>query len=196
MNELQHTQEDYDFYMKCLRGFPLLEGFSGTGYDSSGVRIPWGSGPHNVPAYREIVEIVRPKKIFEIGFNIGYGAGLWLNLCDCTLTSIDISNKTETRVAALILGDQFPDKFKFLNIDSRNIRNHDFDSFDMAFIDGDHTEDGATNDIQLCLDMGIKWLVMDDWLPNYGPGVQVSVAKFPLEIVNVWGNTALVKVKE
>lgn len=191
---MQSTPEDQAFWLKCVQGLPGLEGFSGTGYSANGERIPWGSGPHNVKAYREITEIVKPKRIFEIGFNLGYASAMWLELTDAEyLFSIDISNKKETMKSAQILWERYRPRFDFFCSTSRNyVLTHEYD---MAFIDGGHLEEDVTNDIQICLRAGIDWLVMDDWLPRFGPGVQVSVAKFPLEVVKVWGNTALVKRK-
>lgn len=198
---MQSTQEEQEFFLKCVKGFPGLEGFSGTGYDAKGERIPWGSGPHNVRAYREIIQIVKPRSILEIGFNMGYATAVFLNLCDCDIVSIDISDKDETMSAAEILYKQFPKRFDFLCCDSKYLLVHgsrfvNSKTFDMIFIDGNHLEEYVTNDIDLGMKLGIKWFVLDDWQPNFGPGVQISAAKFPLEIVKVFGNTALLKVKE
>ncbi len=192
------TPEDQVFWLKCVSGLPGLEGFSGTGFDSRGKQIPYGTGPHNLPAYREIVEVIKPKKIFEIGFNLGYSAAVWLELTTAKIFTIDISDKEETLKASEVMTERYGDRFEFMCIDSMLMREKGLwpcqdDMFDMAFIDGGHLEEHVTNDIQLCLDAGIDMLVLDDWLHQFGPGVQVSVAKFPLEVVKVWGNTALVK---
>jgi hypothetical protein len=187
---MQSSHEDQVFWLKCVNGLPGLEGFSGTGYDAKGERIPWGSGPHNVVAYREIAEMVKPKSIFEIGFNIGYSAAMWLELTEAEyLFSIDISDKEETIKASQILKDRYGKRFDFLSIDSYTFKVNP--AFDMAFIDGGHSEHNVTYDLKMCVQANIKWLVMDDWQPNFGPGVQISVAKFDLEVVKVWGNTAL-----
>jgi hypothetical protein len=196
---MQSTQEEQEFFLKCVKGFPGLEGFSGTGYDAKGERIPWGSGPHNVKAYREIIEMVKPKKILEIGFNMGYATAVFMALCDCIMVSLDVSDKAETLAAADILHERYPERFDFFCIDSKeayNLAKHIPYKFDMIFIDGNHLEDYVTNDIKVGLTFGAKWFVLDDWQPNFGPGVQISAAKFPLEIVKVFGNTALLKVKE
>lgn len=192
---MQSTPEDQIFWLQCVRGLPGLEGFSGTGYDDQGNRIPWGSGPHNVQAYREIAEMVKPQSIFEIGFNVGYSAAMWMELTRASIFTIEISDKKETIEAARILGERYGDRFDFRCIDSMSPELKSIGPFDMAFIDGGHLEEHVTSDVKLCLDTGIEWLVMDDWIPRFGPGVQVSVAKFPLEVIKVWGNTALVKLK-
>jgi hypothetical protein len=191
---MRSTPEDQAFWLRCVQGLPGLEGFSGTGYDARGERIPWGSGPHNVQAYMEIIDIVKPHTIFEIGFNLGYATSMWLELSGAKkIFTIDISDKPETLKAAEVLKARYGDRFEFMCIDSAAMGYNALGCFDMAFIDGGHLEEHVTNDIKLCLDAGIEWLVMDDWQPNFGPGVQISVQKFPLEVVKVWGNTALVK---
>ncbi len=188
---MQSTHEEQVFWLKCVAGLPGLEGFNGTGYDANGIRIPWGSGPHNLSAYRQIANIVNPISIFEIGFNVGYSAAMWLEITKATIFTIDISDKAETLAAADVLRKRYPGRFDFKVSTTSTLSIKE--PWDMAFIDGGHLEEEVTQDIQFCLDNGIDWLVMDDWLPNFGPGVQISVAKFPLDVVLVIGNTALVK---
>lgn len=189
------TEERY-FWQQCVKGLPGLQGFSGTGYDADGNRIPWGSGPHNLRAFRECVRVVKPKHIFEIGFNLGYGSAVWLNISSAKVTSIDISSKAETLAAANYLKEIYPDRFTFMLGDSLRalefMRYHNH-KFDMAFIDGNHEEEAVTQDIKVCLKFGIEWFVMDDWLPQFGPGVQDAIKKFPFETVGIIGNTALIK---
>lgn len=192
------TPEDQEFYRQCTEGLPGLGGFAGTGYDAQGNRIPWGSGPHNVQAYREILNQCNPSSIFEIGFNLGYASALFLNILrEVNVFSIDISDKKETMEAALTLEALFPERFCFACADSRKLGNplcFVKRRFDLVFIDGDHTEEFATSDIQLAIDLEVQWIVLDDWLPQFGPGVQAAFNKFPsLELVKVWGNTALVR---
>lgn len=192
------STEERFFWQQCVKGLPGLEGFSGTGKDADGVQIPWGSGPHNLRAFREFVKIVKPQHIFEVGFNLGYSAVVWLNICKATVTSIDISQKEETLVAAKFLKEIYPDRFVFMLGDSYrawDIIHWQHPKFDMAFIDGSHLEEDVVKDIEVCWKFRIHYLVMDDWLPRFGPGVQAAVAKYPLEVVGVIGNTALVKFK-
>ncbi len=187
------SKEDHEFWNKCTEGLSKLEGLSGTGFDSRGVQIPYGTGPHNLAGYREIVAMLKPKSIFEIGFNLGYSAAAWLELTEASILTIDISDKEETLISARVMKERYGDRFEFRVEDSTKFK-LERGKYDMAFIDGSHLEYEVTCDLRGCLDAGIKWIVMDDWLHQFGPGVQVSVAKFPsLELVKIWGNTALLK---
>lgn len=192
---MQSTPEDQALWRQWVKGLPGLEGFSGTGYDADGVRIPWGSGPHNMKAYREIVEIVEPKKILEIGMNVAYGTVMWIELSKCkTMVTYEISAKAETLAAAEVMLKRYPDIFWFIN-SKPHYSDLPNDFFDMIFIDGGHLEEDVTADLQLAKDLHIPWIVLDDWIPRFGPGVQVAAKKFPLELVKEFGNTALMKWK-
>lgn len=192
------TPEEQAFWLNCVKGLPGLAGFSGTGYDAQGVRIPWGSGPHNLKAYRDIVEMVKPKSILEIGFNIGYSSAMWLNLCDCKVVSVEISDKAETIDAADKLFERFGGRIHVMIGDSGTEKmKYDVSvrKYDMIFIDGGHLEENVMADIKLAQDLNIPWIALDDWIPRFGPGVQAAAAKFPLELVLELGNTALLKWK-
>ena len=58
----------------------------------------------------------------------------------------------------------FPDRFTFINEDSRKVKDKIKDQkFDFIFIDGDHWEDCVRSDIQLALDLEIDYMFLDDW---------------------------------
>lgn len=198
MNEqdfMYSSPEDKALYASMLAGFPHLGGFSGTGKDKYGQPIPFGCGPHSFRAIRRVSELVKPKKMLEIGFNMGYGAMMWLHSSDTELVSLDISDKEETLAAAKLVDERNPNRFKFVLSDSREayekLKDH---QFDLIFIDGDHTLPYVISDIELALRLGIKNICFDDWLPQFGPGVQSAIKKFPsIKIVEVVGNIALGK---
>jgi len=189
------SNEDIAFFHKCTAGLPGVEGFSGTGFDAKGERIPWGVGPHSVRCFREIVDIVKPKSILEIGFNLGYSASIWLNLTDATLVSVDISDKAETMRAAELLFEQFNTRIHVVIKDSAQVfPDVCYRKYDLAFIDGGHLEHHVMADIKLALDLKIKWFAFDDILSQFGPGVLPAIAKHPqLEEVKTMGNIALYK---
>lgn len=195
MELMYSSVEDKAFYEAATKGLPTLAGFNGTGKDKNGVPLPFGLGPHSVRCLREIVDIVQPKSIFEIGFNMGWSSALWLELCDAEVVSCDISFKEETVEAARVLEQRYS-RFKYVN---RTMKADFFQAvlrreFDMAFIDGGHMFHDVTADLSLCLTMRIPYLAMDDWLPQYGE-IQKAVDYFgeKLKVLSVNGNIALLK---
>lgn len=179
---IAHTLEEKEFFEKCTEGLPKREGANGDFKDKFGVEIPYGSGPHTSRHFRKAIELCNPKAILEIGFNCGAGASMLLNLFNGNLVSIDISKKDETIEAAKILTDRSNGRFAYFD-------REDFEEelfcrfFDMAWIDGDHTHSGVTEDILLCQRLGIKWLLFDDVFPVYGVGVLTAIKKCDLELV-------------
>jgi hypothetical protein len=106
------------------------------------------------------------------------------------------SNKAETLHSAKILTNRFPDRFEFILFDSAKVYDHiKYRNFDMIFIDGGHLDHHVMADIKLAQDLEIPWLIFDDWLPQFGPGVQPSIAKYPLEVLEIIGNIAICKWK-
>jgi predicted O-methyltransferase YrrM len=195
-DELMYSSpEDQAFYLKCVEGLPTLAGLNGTGKDEDGVPLPYGCGPHSVRCFREVVEIVKPTAIFEIGFNMGWSAALWLELTGGIVHSCDISVKEETLKAAELLAKKYNRRFHYYN------RNHlipeGFDAgWDMIFIDGSHLMVDVVMDIQDSLYCRTPFLVFDDILPEFGE-VQEAIDIFSdeLELIKVFGNIGLYKNK-
>ncbi|HTJ52648.1 MAG TPA: class I SAM-dependent methyltransferase [Cyclobacteriaceae bacterium] len=194
------SEEDIAFFHKCTIGLPSAAGFSGTGFDASGNRIPFGCGPHSVRCLREIVDFVKPSGIIEVGLNCGWSSSMWLELApNAKVLSIDISDKAETMEAGSILLHRYSPRFEFMICDSAKA----FEKWpstlesvnaDLIFIDGGHLEHHVMADIKLALDLKIKWLAFDDILEQFGPGVLPAIAKYPeLEEVKTLGNIALYK---
>lgn len=192
---LYASEEDWEFFNRCIEGLPTMKGKNGDGLDKFGIPIPYSSGPHILRHFREAIEIVKPKSILEIGFNMGYSASMWLNLCDAHLVSCDISQKDETYLAAAIIGSRYS-VTRFIYYD-RNRPSFlvyvNAIEIDLAFIDGAHDEKSIIEDIQLCKDLNIPYLLLDDWYIRYGE-TQKAVAHFPeLELVKDMNNLRLYK---
>lgn len=119
------------------------------------------------PVVQDIYAKINPETMLEIGFNIGYSASMWLEFDPknkLKLTSVDIGKHEDTAKAAEAVKNLYGDRFEFILCDSRKVKPQLKDRmFDLAFIDGDHNTEGVRNDIQLCLDLGIPYLVFDDW---------------------------------
>lgn len=194
--ELRYAnEEDTSLFWELIHGLPDFRGVHGNGLDDLGKAIPTGIGPHSIRCLRKVCEIVEPRNILEIGFNLGYSASVWLHFTDATLTSVDNGDRSELFEAAKVLKKRYPQRFEFIHKDSQEVYKTIMGSkFDLIFIDGDHTEAGVTHDIGLAGQLKIPYLCFDDYLPKYGPGTQPSIKKFPLQIIEVMGNIALAKM--
>ena len=180
------SPEDIEFFNKCIEGLPKDPGYS--------------CGPHSVRCLREIVNITEPSSIIEIGLNCGYSSALWLELAEefsVSVLSIDISERKETLDAGFMLSSRYPSRFQFLICDSKKVNMLYAGKLERAkasliFIDGGHEYEDVKSDIQLAINLGIKWIAFDDWLPQFGPGVQKAIAEHPeLEMVKEMGNIVL-----
>jgi len=188
---LECSDNDKAFFNECVKGLPTRKGFLGNYTDKYGIEIPYGSEAHIVQHLRKAVEIVKPKLILEIGFNCGWSAAIWLNICNAGLVSIDISDKEETLVAAEILKNRFTSRFYFkLRKDFIElVRN----SYDLIFIDGDHRESFIVDDINLAKDLNIPYILFDDCYERYGE-TMAALNHFPdLELVHDMDNLKLYK---
>lgn len=191
------SPDDIRFWLSCVSGLSGLEGFSGTGFDAKGRPIPYGTGPHSLPTMRRAVLETLPKEILEIGFGLGYGSAVLLALApEARLTSIDPSDREETEASARTLAVRNEGRFRFHRLPGSAASGVLGDRrYDLAFIDGDHTEGGVGTDIALCFELDVPWLLFDDWEPRYGPGVQTAVWKAAARLKVIWaeGNQALAR---
>lgn len=189
------SEEDLMFYQMCEKGLYSIGGMNGTGNDEDGIPIPYHCGPHSVKCLREIVGIIKPKSIFEIGFNCGHSSSMWLNLSNADVFSCDISKKKETLHGASTLWAEYGDRFTYCD------RNDEFfigylkeRDFDVCFVDGGHLYEDVIADIDLCLELNIPYIAFDDIIEDFGPGVMPAIKKYPqLELVKELGNIALYK---
>lgn len=115
------------------------------------------------PAFREVLEIAEPRQVLEIGFNIGGSALMFLKINPALIyDSIDI---VENYRSVYYLKSQFH-FFEFYNYNSNDIspgKNKLMQFYDLALIDGDHTEKGVRNDIEKALLFKPKYLLLDDY---------------------------------
>jgi hypothetical protein len=112
----------------------------------------------------KILNEYKPKRILEIGTNIGsFDIIVQELLPDCEVFTIDLFDFSE-RVTEI--NDYFGNKnIKFYKGDSTSfafrswIQHH---KFDLAWIDANHSYDYIKNDIQICVDYKIPLIVLDD----------------------------------
>jgi hypothetical protein len=116
-----------------------------------------------------ILKTTKAKSIFEIGFNGGHSARLWLDLKkddpDFRLHSVDICNHEYTEEIARELEKQ-DTRFTFTKIDSNDLNGEDLSDYDLLFIDGDHSEDGVRNDMLLGAEAKMPYMLIDDYNLN------------------------------
>lgn len=123
----------------------------------------------------DVINIVKPQNILETGFFGGSSAFMWLYLSNAKLTSVDpmknlydeSQQHTGFKENVGKLQYIFPQRFKFLEKDSRLIRDDiKGEKFDLMFIDGDHLESGIANDFDLAIENNIPWVLVDDFVTS------------------------------
>jgi hypothetical protein len=198
MSELTHeellyaSEEDLAFYREATIGLPTREGFKGNFLDKDNIEIPFGSQAHILKHFRQTLEITNAHRVLEIGFNCGHGAAMLLKLGVDRLTSIDISEKWETKYASMLLALKYPyPKFSY-SIRWNMAKPYAY--YELAFIDGAHDEESVFEDIVMCQEMKIPYLLFDDWYTRYGE-TQKAVQQFnELELVKDMNNLRLYKI--
>jgi len=147
------------------------------------------------PLIQDIYAQYSVQSILEIGFNIGYSASMWLEFDadkKSTLTSVDIGIHKDTEKAAAAVKNLHKDRFSFILSDSKKVKAQLKDKlFDIAFIDGDHSDTGVDSDIRLCIELQIPYLLFDDyWTSNDENGIrkicELYVKRNKLSLVKVY----------
>ena len=117
----------------------------------------------NLTALKEIIKMTQPSSILEIGFNVGHSAMMWLNFSQATLISVDIGKHPNTSYAANVVGQNFPNRFEYIESDSKLVYPLLQDrKFDLIFIDGSHQYEDCLNDLYLAKRLNIQNIVVDD----------------------------------
>lgn len=117
-------------------------------------------GADALPMIQDVLALARPMRILEIGYNEGHSARMWLSLSRAVLVSIDIEAH-ESSLAAL--ESEFGSRFNFvLGNSGLSYPILSQGLFDLVFIDGDHSEKGISDDMELSWKLGAKWLLIDD----------------------------------
>jgi predicted O-methyltransferase YrrM len=133
------------------------------------------------------------KHIFEIGTNAGHSAAIILTLFDdVKVTSIDIGHHAYTQVAVEALKKKFGDRFDYIEMSTVDYYNKIKDGsitfpegVDIINIDGDHSVNGALNDINLARHLKIKHILIDDF-SMYGVPQAYAMASSGFAIVDTY----------
>lgn len=161
--------------------------------------LPVASEGHMAPTpdvlniWRDVKAKTDFKHLFEIGTNGGHSAAMILTLFDdVKVTSIDIGMHPYTAVAVQALKDKFGDRFNYIERDTKlyykDILSGDAtfpEGVDIINIDGDHSFEGATNDLMLAKHLGIKDILLDDF-SMYGVPTAYATSGNGLSIVEVY----------
>jgi predicted O-methyltransferase YrrM len=194
---LDCSTEDKQLFDEITRGLPDRAGFSRDYMDNSGREIPYGSGPHVLQHIRTAIDVVKPKSVFEIGFNRGHGSAMFLALSKASVFSIDVSARKETLHAVIVLKNRYHERFDFLSMDSKYAHQALGDmQFDMAFVDGAHDKTSVMFDIETCKRLKISYLLMDDIYPHYGEVIK-AIGEYDdqLELVKDMDNLRLYRTQ-
>lgn len=119
----------------------------------------------HVDFLQKVLEDVKPKTIWEFGFNTGHSSAIWLALTDAKVYAVDPSTEYPTLRGALVIKENFGDRFSFLNVSSRHpsieigMTNH---MPDLLLVDGDHSYAGCEADLKLAARLKVKHIIIDN----------------------------------
>ena len=132
---------------------------------------------------RDVLDTSEAKSVLEIGFNIGYSASVWLELGINKLGIIDINNHEDTVPALYAVKEAYSDrKIDWVLCDSKSAQAKTLKStYELAFIDGEHSYEAAYKDSLLSIDYGSKWLLFDDVIENHSNGIYDAITKLEEE---------------
>lgn len=139
---------------------------------------------------REVVEIVRPSRIVEIGLNTGHSAALWLILSEAHLLSIDMGESSYYEHTVRVLLEQFGDRFVPIKSDSRQAFPYlapYANTVDLVFIDGGHSSAIVLNELKIAYDLRAPYVLVDD--TSYEPVKEAMVDflyKANAQLVKKW----------
>jgi predicted O-methyltransferase YrrM len=123
-----------------------------------------------IPKQKNIVNLIqkiKPEQVLEIGFNAGFSAVLMKMSFPClNLTCVDINYHDYVEKCFNKISSDFSDINILLESSSIALNNliNNKKYYDIIHIDGDHSLNGATNDLNLCLKLSKKGtiIIFDD----------------------------------
>lgn len=171
------THDNNVFFLKIRDGLP--PGESHDGYSLA----------HVMKTFEIAMLLSHPKRVLEIGFNIGISSKVFLELGATEVISIEIKDTEMVRSAERHLKEKYGDRFTLLCPNTVKTASP-VGEFDMAYIDGSHDGDEVVFDIRFCKERKIKWLLFDDLWPHFGTvqNAMISEGVFPVAFM---GNQAI-----
>ena len=136
------------------------------------VRMGWGSLPidetvRNV--FREVNEIVKPKRVVEVGMFVGHSTSMMFDHFDSLQKLYSFDPNMVSYEAAKVLRDEYGDRFSFLNMPFHSNHILDIDEdIDFVYIDGSHQKVNVHHDISCALHFpNLRYILMDN-LEHHG----------------------------
>jgi len=104
------------------------------------------------------------KNLMEIGFNAGHSSSFLLELFeDINVHSYDIALYDITHNNSKLVKEKYKERFEFFLKDSLTIKPNEIPSdYDILFVDGNHKPKWVSNDLNLGIQYGFKYIVLDD----------------------------------
>jgi len=167
------THRDDELYKKWTRDLPVR-------LDTT----PFHSGAHSVRQIRGALHLIGRDNgffnVLETGFCLGHSACIFLGLGVDTVTSIENSQRLQTKEGAATVRSTHKDAFEFILGDAIKDPEPIFlhlkgRRFDLMFVDGNHNLDGVQADVALGIKLKIRHFLFDDFYPQWGPGVLPTI---------------------
>jgi predicted O-methyltransferase YrrM len=165
------AKETLDAFLKRAGyPFPTLEGHSGV---------------RHLQFYRDTIAAGKIKRVCEIGFNAGHSAQCFLEAdSDIHVLSFDLVSHPYVYYAKMYIDAKFPGRHilvagtSAVSVPAYVAENPGSAKYDMIFIDGDHTRDGALADIRSmrALARPGTTVIIDNVAPHHGVGIGVYKA--------------------
>jgi predicted O-methyltransferase YrrM len=131
-----------------------------------------------VSVARDVLDVTEASSILEIGFNIGYSTSVWLELGVSRMGIIDINNHEDTVPALHAVKSAYKDRniiWKLCDSKSEEAKTLK-GSYELAFIDGEHSYEAAYKDSLLSIEYGCKWLLYDDVIEEHSNGIYEAIS--------------------
>jgi hypothetical protein len=152
---------------------------------------PYHSGAHSIKQFRHALEIgggdLCDVNVLEIGFCLGHSAEIFYGLGVWSVCSIENSDRDETLRAARTVKARHPNFTLAMPWEKDVLRGR---SFELGFIDGDHSAEAIREDYALMRELRVPWVLFDDFWPHWGDTQQV-MQELGITPVAILGTMAL-----
>lgn len=157
---------------------------------------PYHSGPPGVLRYRMVYDLIHPRSVVEIGFNLGHSAVMWLALGVAVVHSVEVQWSQKRQDAVTAIKTRFPGRFFIHWTHSRKLIEMGEisalgDRPALVFIDGSHEAHWVKSDILLALALETPYILLDDYDSHHGTGVVEAVESAGLIPLAIFGTMAL-----